>query len=207
MLSNGFLNFLHQLSLISASPLLPNSSFRITLIMQLRNILPCLTLSLESWLFFICNPYIYSYAFWTSPCGAADLERAGYGRPAPSRRLRKAQICRPPPWPQYLLCSQEPASRSWRRRCRAGTGRDTESPGARPGRCWGTGRSGTGPAFPRAPPGPSAGGGAWSPRTARSSPAPRWATPGRELFRQQEPKHSRALTGAARALQGARAYI
>lgn len=152
--------------------------------------------------FLICHPYIYPYAFWTSPCGKkccgsskGTLWQINVWQ-RDSRRPRFARCCHQP---KYLTCSPEPASRSWRRRCQPGTGRGTRSPRARACRCWGTGRSGTGRTCPRAPSGPAADGGAWSPRTARSSPAPRWGTPGRELFSQQEPKHIRALTGVARA--------
>lgn len=151
--------------------------------MQLRTILPCLALSFKSRLFSL----IFLFAILTFILtffghhhvvrSAVDLVRAGYGRVTLTKRQQKEHVCGGPPYP---LCIPEPASRSWRRRCRRGRGTDTPSRRAPPARCWGTASTGTGQTCPRVPAGPSSGGGAWWQRTARSSPAPRWATPGRE---------------------------
>lgn len=122
--------------------------------------------------------------FWHQPVvrSAVDLIRADYGRLTPDKEA--AEGCPLHTSRQYLMCNLEPASRSRYRRCQPGTGRGTLSRRAQAWHCWGMGHTGRGQTCPRTPSGLSSDVCAWSQRMARSSPGPRWATPGRELLSQ-----------------------
>lgn len=108
--------------------------------------------------------------------------------------------------PKYLICNPELVSHSFCRRCQPGTGRGTLSLKGQACRCWGTGHTGKGQTCPRILSGLSPGCDVWSRHTARSSPNPRWATPGRQPFGKQLPDTAASCGGQLKDFKGTRAY-